>query len=241
MIARFFLILSCCSYQLSMAEEYNFVSISGLYEQQVGQIILTQIYKNLGISISIKPLPGKRAISETVSGRMDGEIMRIWSYGLEHPETVRIPTPYYHLETMVFYKKGSGINVESATDLTNYSILKVRGVKHTNNITQGLELVYNYDDTPSMLMALDKERSNIALTHTGDGLFAIKKYQIKGIERINEPLSILPLYHYLHKRNSHLIDRVDRQIREMKSSGELEKLIMTAEKQVFEMHGLTMD
>ncbi|CCK77493.1 Conserved hypothetical protein [Oleispira antarctica RB-8] len=246
MIARFLftvslLMISLLLTQPCRAEEYKFVSIDGLYEQQVGQIILPQIYKKLGIDISITPMPGNRAVLETVSGRMDGEIMRIGSYGIDHPEVLRIPTSYYHLETMAFYKKGSSVDITSAKDLSQYSVLKVRGVKHTSNITKGLENVYDYDDTVSMLNALDKHRVNIALTHAGDGLFAIVKHQIKDIDyNISKPLSILPLYHYVHKKNVHLVEQVDRIIREMKASGELDKIIDRAEKEVFELHGLPL-
>lgn len=97
---------------------------------------------------------------------------------------------------MPFYKKDSGIVINSAEDLAKYSVLKVRGVKHTNNITAGLVNTYDYDDTKSMLNALDKHRGNVALTHTGDGLFVIDK-----------PLSILALYHYVHKKNAHLVEK----------------------------------
>lgn len=239
-LPAYILIVSVLLTQPSRAEEYHFVSISGLYEQQVGQIIVSQIYKNLGIDISITHMPGNRAILETVSGRMDGEIMRIESYGRDHPQVLRVPTPYYNLATMVFYKKGSGIVVNSAEDLAKYSVLKVRGVKHTNNITAGLTNVYDYDDTESMLKALDKNRDNVALTHTGDGLFVIEKYQIANIEHRVKPLSVWPLYHYVHKKNAHLVEKVDRIIREMKASGELDKLTKRAEKKVFELHGLPL-
>ena len=237
-LSAYLLIISVLLTQPSWAEEYHFVSISGLYEQQVGAIILPKIYKKLGIDISITPMPGKRAVLETINGRMDGEIMRIESYGIEYEEVLRIPTPYYYLETMAFFKRGSGIVITSAEDLAKYSVLRVRGVKHTNNITAGLVKVYDYDDTKSMLNALNKYRDNVALTHTEDGLFAIEKYKIEHIDHLKKPLSTLPLYHYVHKKNAHLVDKVDRIIREMQDSGELGKLIESAEKKVFQLHGL---
>jgi hypothetical protein len=235
MIARYPLILFILLGLPSQAEEYHLVSIAGLYEQQVGELIIPQIYKKLGIDIPITALPGKRAVLETVSGRKDGEIMRIWSYGIEHPETIRVPTPYYQLETMGFFKDGTNIDVKSAQDLARYSVRKVRGVKHTNTITAGLKSVYDYDDTESMLLALSSSRNAIALTHTADGIYAINKFALEGIKLIDEPLARFPLFHYLHKKNAHLVEKVDRVIREMKGSGELDKLIEQAERQVFQL------
>lgn len=238
MITRYFLLLFVFLSLFSRAEEYDLVSIEGLYEQQVGQLILPVIYKKLGLDITITAMPGKRAMLEAVSGRKDGEIMRIWSYGIEHPETVRVPTPYYQLETVAFYKDGADVDVASTKDLANYSVLKVRGVKHTNNITDGLTSVYDYDDTESMLRALNTSRNSIALTHSADGLFSISKHKLEGIQLINPPLATFPLYHYVHRKNSHLIEGLDKAINAMKDSGELAAVIAAAEEKVFAQYGM---
>ena len=238
MIIRLLLISSVFFSLAAQAEKYNLVSIVGLYEQQVGQIVLPEVYKKLAIDITITAMPGNRAMLEAVSGRKDGEIMRIWSYGIEHPDMLRVPTPYYELETMAFFKEGDDIYVKSAEDLANYSVLKVRGVKHTNNITAGLEHVYDYDDTETMLRALSSHQNKVALTHTVDGIFSIKKFDLKGIQRISKPLAIFPLYHYVHKNNAHLVQRLDQVLVAMKESGELNKLIALAEKKVLENNGI---
>jgi polar amino acid transport system substrate-binding protein len=232
------LLLSLLLIQPSQAEQYHFVSISGLYVQEIGQIVLPKVYQKLGIEISITPMPGNRAMLETVSGRMDGETMRIESYGIDHPETLRIPTPYYQIDTTAFYKKDSGIVINSVADLAKYSLLRVRGVKHTINITEGFKQVYDYDDTESMLKALGNHRDHVALAHTGDGLFAMEKYKINHVEYSDKPLSLLSVYHYVHKKNAHLVEKVDRVIREMNESGELERLVKNAEKTLFKLNGL---
>ena len=219
---------------LASAQTYHFVAIENLYEQQVGAIIIAELYKRLDIDISIQPMPGKRAIAEATSGRKDGEIMRIWTYGEEHPELIRVPTPYYQIETRGFFKAGSRVQAETVDDLKRYEVFKVRGVKHTNNITAGLDNIYDYDNTEMMLKALHKSRPSIALTHTADGMFTAKKHRIKGIEMLAEPLAKLELYHYLHNSKRHLVDKVDAMIQAMKSRGDLEKLIQQAEAQVAE-------
>lgn len=234
MLIRFLFIFALI--QSVNAEEYHFVSISGLYEQEVGEVILAEIYSRVGLGFKVSRVPGQRAVMEATQGRVDGEVMRIWSYGEEHPEVIRVPTSYYFLETMAFYKKGSGVEVSSIEDLTKYSVLKIRGVKHTNIVTKGVADVYDFDDTESMLKALNKQRSNVALTNRGDGLFAIQKYGIKGIEFSKYPLFSFPLYHYVHKKSIHLVDKIDRVIAKMKETGELDKLIRRAERQVFELN-----
>ncbi len=220
------------------AEEYHFAAISNLYEQEVGEIILTDVYRRAGLEMKVTRMPGQRAIREATSGRVDGEIMRIWSYGIEHPELVRVPTSYYFLETMAFFKEGSGVEVNSIDDLDQYSVLKVRGVKHSNSITKGLTNVYDYDSTEEMLRALDEGRNNVAITHRADGNFAIKKHGLKDIDSSEYPMFSFPLYHYVFKEKRHLVDKINRIFVDMKASGELDILIRNAEKQVFEANGL---
>jgi polar amino acid transport system substrate-binding protein len=70
-----------------------------------------------------------------VSGRKDGEIMRIWSYGLENPTMSRVPTPYYQLETMAFVHKNSQIVLDSKADFANYNLLIVHGVNHPRSLS----------------------------------------------------------------------------------------------------------
>ncbi len=181
------------------AEEYHFVSIDKLIEQEIGRIVLPQVYESLGIDITIAPLPGKRAQYEAKSGISDGEIMRIFSYGLENPTTIRVPTPYYYLETMAFIKKGSGIKIRNKNDLSKYAIAKVRGVKHTNNITQGLTNVSDLNTTKQAMRFLVKGRADVALTNTIDGLMALKELGIDNIITIKKPLATLDLFHYIHE------------------------------------------
>jgi polar amino acid transport system substrate-binding protein len=231
LIALLFASLSQAQDQKS-SYDYKFASIEGLFEQRVGGKVLPVIYSKLGIEISISPMPGKRAQREAVSGRKDGEIMRIWSYGLENPTMTRVPTPYYQLETMAFVHKNSDIVLESKADLANYNLLIVRGVKHTNNITRGLKHVFNYDDTLTMMLALAGKHTSIALTNTSDGFYAIKKLNTNYIKALPPALAILDLYHYLNEKNAALIPKLDAVIKAMKKSGELDTLLRKAEAEV---------
>jgi hypothetical protein len=217
---------------LSQAQDYDLASIEGLFEQRVGEKILPVFYEKLGLEITITSMPGKRAQREAVTGRKDGEIMRIWSYGLENPTMIRVPTPYYQLETMAFVHKNSQIVLKSKADLANYNVLTVRGVQHTNNITRGLKYVFNYDDTLTMMLALAGKHTSIALTNTSDGFYAIKKLNIDYIMALPPALATLDLYHYLNEKNAALVPKLDAVIKAMKESGELDSLLRQAEADV---------
>ncbi|WP_249351796.1 substrate-binding periplasmic protein [Pseudoalteromonas citrea] len=194
--------------------------------------MLPEIYNRLGIKVIISPLPGKRAQQEAQSGLKDGEVMRIYSYGTETPSTIRIPTPYYQLETMAFIRADSNIKINTIKDLKQYQIVKVRGVKHTNNITKGMTNVKDLDTTTQMLRLVSAGLADVALTNTVDGLVALKKLKITNVRPISKSLDRQSLYHYVHKSLQHLVPKVDQEIKKMKETGDLDALIRDAEQQV---------
>ncbi len=149
-----------------------------MVEQEVGRVIIPKIYEKLGLTVTITLFPGKRAQAEATSGAKDGEIMRIFTYGENNPTVVRVPTPYYSLETMGFVKKGSDIVITNKEDLAKYQVVKVLGVKHTDNITAEMSpnQITNMSSTDKIMMAVLKGRADVALTNTTDRLIIIKKF-----------------------------------------------------------------
>ncbi|BBN81602.1 hypothetical protein PA25_15870 [Pseudoalteromonas sp. A25] len=226
------LFLSIISYPL-WAQTYQFASINYLIEQEVGRIVMTEVYRQLGLNIVITPLPGKRAQYVTASGLNDGEIMRIYSYGDETPVTMRVPTPYYYLETMVFTKKGSGIIINNAADLAKYHIVKVRGVKHTENITRGLKNVTDTDNTAQMFKLVAAGLADVAITNRVDGLIVLKHLGITDIVPHKKSLDKQALYHYIRRDHVQLIKQIDEKLKELSSNGMLAKIVSNAEHEVF--------
>jgi hypothetical protein len=220
----------------SQVIQYDFASIEFLIEQEIGRIVLTQLYKNIGIDISTSPLPGKRAQYVANSGVKDGEIMRIWTYGVENDNTIRVPTPYYYLETMPFVLEHSGIVIIQKEDLKNYRLTKIRGVKHTNNITKGLTNIYEMSSTDEMFKLLLSGKVDVVLTNSLDGHLALKRLGLKDVIPMKEPLARLPLYHYVNKKHSKIVPVINNEIARTKNNGELAQLIRLAEQGITQLN-----
>ena len=160
--------------------------------------------------------------------------MRIWSYGDENSNTIRVPTPYYYLETMPFVLKNADITIHSPQDLRQYRLSKIRGVKHTNNITKGLSHVYDMSSTEDMFKLLFNGKVDVVLTNTLDGELVLSRLNLSDAVEKQTPLARLPLYHYIHKKHKSLIPKINREILRMKMSGELDQLISLAEQIIVE-------
>ncbi len=217
----------------TFAEQLHFASIAQLSEQEVALKVLPQIYQHLGQEITITPLPANRAQYEANSGKKDGEILRIYSYGEQNNNVIRVPTPYYSLTTGVFSRNDRKIIVNSQSDLSKYRIGKVRGVKHTENATKGLMRVYNSNNSEQLFKQLQQGTIDIALTNYLNGELTIKKLNLNNIVVVNKALDHEPLYHYLYKKHQHLVPQVDEAIKQLSASGALDQMIKKAEKDVY--------
>lgn len=215
--------------KLTNTPVYHFAAIEKLVEQQIGEQILPLIYHSIGINIQITSMPASRSEAAASRGLADGEIMRIWTYGEENPELIRVPTPYYSLETMPFVLKNSGIVIHTKADLKPYRIAKVRGVKHTKNITQGLPFVFESTSTENIFKLLRAGKVDVAITNTLDGLIVLNNMAVNDITPMAKPLKTLPLFHYIHHSKAAIVPKVDNAIKQLKKSGELEKMIKQAE------------
>ena len=225
-------ILLLLTSHIQAKEKYFFVSIEHLIDQKIGGIIIQKIYEKLNIDVDIAPKPAKRAEAYARSGKKDGEVMRIWTYGLDNKTNIRVPTSCYQIETMAFIKKDSNIKINTKADLKKYKLIKVRGVKHTENITSDLSNVLDVQNSEIMMKFLKAGRADVALTNTVDGLWTLKKLGYTNIVAIEKPLAVVDLFNYIHEKHEHLVPRVDKVIKKMKISGELQKVINYAEAKV---------
>ncbi|QBF82798.1 hypothetical protein EXU30_08915 [Shewanella maritima] len=84
------------------ANTLHFKGIEDLSEQEIGYVVFKQLCQEMGLKVDIELLPANRAERAVSAGLAAGEIMRIYSYGENNDQVVRVPTPYYALKTTAF-------------------------------------------------------------------------------------------------------------------------------------------
>ncbi|GLT17602.1 ABC transporter substrate-binding protein [Vibrio zhanjiangensis] len=216
------------------AEEYTFASIENLPEQVISAKIMTEIYGQLGDYIEVKPLPGLRAQSAANAGKVAGEIARIWGYGDQTPNVIRVPTAYYSLKTVGYALSNSGIKINNKQELNRYKVVIIRGVKHTAEITQDMKKsnIEIVDSPDFMMQSVSSGRAQIALTNPLLGRLLAQKLGENKIELVGPPLAKLELYHYIHKDHAELVPIINKKIIELRDSGELDTMIAKYEAEV---------
>ena len=211
-----------CSASYSQ-EPLKFARIVNTPDQIVGAEILKLGYERLGIPIEIVEMPGKRALQKSSRGRIDGEVHRIFRVGDDYPALIRVPTPINYIEPTAFAKKLK-LTVGGCDDLKAHRVGIVRGVKHAENCTRGMENVQIVNSSKLLMQILHRDRVDIVITARINGLHQLKKLNLKGIHALSPPLSREPVYHYLHEKHAALVPKIDGIFKEMQEDGSLERL-----------------
>ncbi len=204
------------------ADTINIAAIEGSQLHMASKKLLIEIYKRAGISIEIFDLPSKRAIMESSSGKKDGELIRIFNFGNVYPQLIRVPTPYTYFELAVF-SKDQDLIISGWKSLDNYRVGKVRGIKAIDDNLSGLGAVYETGTDIQLFKMLESGRIDIAISSAFEGLCRIKQLKLSS-RKIVPVLENYDGYHYLHEDNKDLIPKLDKVIKSMKESGELELL-----------------
>ena len=201
----------------------TFTQIVDTPDQAIGAVIVKAAYEKLGISVNFDILPGKRALMESSEGRADGDVHRIFEIGDEYPTLLRVPTPINYIEPSVFSKIHE-FKVMDCPALQGYQVGIVRGVKHSQLCTQGMENVFVGDDLTGVMRMLDAGRVELLITARINGLLLANKLKLDAIKPLSPPLSRFWVYHYLHERHKDLVPTIDKVFKTMQESGELEAL-----------------
>jgi hypothetical protein len=217
----------------SAQKPLTFTQIVGTPDQAIGAVIIKTAYGKLGIPIEFAVLPGKRALAESSEGRADGEVHRIFEIGDEYPTLLRVPTPINYIEPSVFSKKHE-FEVVNCAALHGYQIGIVRGVKHSQLCTRGMENVFVGDDLTGVMRMLNAGRVDLVITARINGLLMAKELGLDAIKPLSPPLSRLWVYHYLHERHQDLVPTIDAVFKEMQESRELEALREQAVQQLLQ-------
>ncbi|KPZ69100.1 MULTISPECIES: ABC transporter substrate-binding protein [unclassified Shewanella] len=216
----------------AMAKPYSFVGIQGLAEQEVGARLFDGFCKKYQLNCEIEMLPASRAELNVCEAKSAGEIMRIWEYGIDNPDLIRVPTPYYHLKTALLVRSDNRLNIYSLKDIVDVNVGVIRGVKHTEQIDVNPDKLLKVASTEQLMQLLVKGRIDVAVTSRLDGASTLNKMNIDNVMILPVELQTYPLYVYLNSEYAHLAPILDSAINDSINAGLMEQWQVVAEQSV---------
>lgn len=215
------------------AQKVELASNEHLAEQWVASRVLAEIYHRAGIALSINAMPPSRANIETIAGHTGGEVARIRSYGDFNPTLIRVEPAYYYLTSVAFSATSRNAMVRTRDDLVHYSVGVIRGVAHSRDLTENHPATTLVQNAEVMFRMLAAGRFDVAIDTGINGRYMVRKLGLNSL-KVSPDLARRELYHYLHPSQRHYVDKISAQIRALAASGELDKLIAKAEREMFE-------
>jgi ABC-type amino acid transport substrate-binding protein len=202
--------------------------IENIPDQYVGGEILKVVYSSLNVNILFADMPAKRALIESSQGRVDGEVQRVLDVGNEYPSLIAAHPSINYIEPSVFIqtskKEQFPTRIAGWDSIRNYRIGIVNGVGSSERGTAGMPHVFRINTLDTAMEMLAVDRLDIVVSDRFSGLVSIAKQNLTGISSLSPPLQKIEIYHFLHKKHSALLPKVEKVLAEMSQTGELERL-----------------
>ncbi|OMH29103.1 ABC transporter substrate-binding protein [Motiliproteus sp. MSK22-1] len=199
----------------------NKIDISAIEKSSYATIserVLRIAYNRMGIEMTVIDLPAERAIHDANAGVVDGELYRIKDVHLKYKNLIMIPVPIGIMEGIAITKNKS-LNLTKWDDLKDHRVCIRNGVKFSEAGTRNFS-VRSVNSNYQLFGMLTKNRCDvIIIAHLTSIPLTVdfsKKEKIKLYKHI---LQVYPLYHYLHKKNSHLVPKLVEVLKKMEDEG----------------------
>ncbi|MFZ6640208.1 hypothetical protein ACO0LL_10735 [Undibacterium sp. TC4M20W] len=182
--------------------------------EKAAAVHLTEFYKKLGVRIEFVNLPGNRALQESNSGRLDGELMRKAGLAVEYPNLLQIMVPLATTNTVAF-ALDKNIDLDKGwASLKEHTFSYETGTKVIEQNTQGFSTGYAEHNIKAAFRQMLNRRVELIVIDEQAGLQLVKEMQLEGtVHMLTPPISTIPLYHYLHKKHADLASRLETLLR----------------------------
>ncbi len=214
-----FIFFALLSSQLLHAEAYRFSGGVNNMEQKIASKVLIKAYSQAGIEMQPIFISLQESLRRSNAGITDGELARIKKITRLYPNLRQVPVSVVSVEAVAF-SKNRLIHIDKWDDLRGYRVAIVKGVKFIEAGTKDIpkELFLNITEAFERLNA---NETDIVVVPKLAGWAMIHKNKFKQIRMVSSSLQTMKLYHFVHKKNIHLISLVTPYLEAMQDSGEI--------------------
>lgn len=185
----------------------------------ITQKILLKAYSEANISTKFIYTNLEQSLINSNNGTYDGEIARIKDITKKYKNLVIVPISTITIEAIAF-SKNKNLHIKSWDDLKNKNFLIVRGVKFIENATKDIKKEYA-DSFSEALKMLNDDKIEIVVVPKLSGLTSIYQNQYKDIKMVSKSLKSVDLYHFVHKKNKHLVKILTPILQKMQDRNEM--------------------
>lgn len=211
--------------RVSMAKILEFSCIEETPDIEISRLVLAEAYDRLGIKITIKELPGLRALIYANEGLTDGELFRAKGIENEYKNLIRIQVPINIVESVVV-TKSLFFNVYGWKSIKQYRIGIQSGITFIESRISSIEglKVIRVKNSSQLLRMLENDRIDIVVAPRISALLSLADLKSKTITILEPPLEVMPLFHYLNKKHQSLVPELENVLQKMEDEGEIQRI-----------------
>jgi len=198
----------------------------------VAQDILKEAYSRMGYKMIYDPQPAARALHRAEKGITDGAASRVKKMMLKYPSLIIVPVKLFEFRVSIFTKDK---DMEASLDSLRDSRIGIRrGIKIVEAQTADMD-TWSSTYTPELFEMLESDRLDALYIAKVDGVVTLTELRNKDKYRFNEIVDLspalinIPVYHFVHKKNKHLVEKLTKILGQMRDEGYLKKAYMDFE------------
>ncbi|KLN58915.1 hypothetical protein WH96_20395 [Kiloniella spongiae] len=202
----------------SAQEPLVFTGIEKSSYATISKRVMVEAYKRLDINVKFSDLPAARSLAVANSGRVDGELYRIKNIHLKYKNLIMLPVPIGIMEG-VGITINPNISLQEWKSLVPYRVCIRNGVKFAESGTKGMKIdVSNTNEHLFYNLGLNRCDVIILARLTSIKLAQDFEKEMK-MPVYYHVIQTYPLFHYLHKKNKHLVPKLVDVLEEMQVDG----------------------
>jgi len=201
------------------ARVYTFSGGTNNVVQIVAAKILTKAYSRTEVKIKPVFMPLAESLDRSNKGETDGELARVRAITKLYPNLMPVPVVIGRVEAIAF-SKNTSLDIKNWNDLDGHKFTIVKGSKFIEAATKKLQKDH-VDSFEEAFAKLAKDETEIIVIPQKAAVRLILQKEYKDIKPVSSSLQTLSLYHFVHKKNAHLIPIITPVLLKMQKSGEI--------------------
>lgn len=200
-------------------------------------LIYNEAFKRLGIPVRLDYYPLARRVALVEEGLVDGEASRVYSYGNNRPNLVRVEESVVDLGFSL-YTANPALRLERIEDLrsTNYIVEYRRGILICETTLKASVAAERLSDVLTQQQGLKKLLAGRTDLYCDIDVYVLQELQspeFKGVTTVRKVIGIgkaVPTYPYLNKKHAELAPRLAAVLKQMKAEGLIEAYRLQVER-----------
>lgn len=189
----------------------------------ISKRVMREAYKRIGIDAQFSDLPAARALVLANSGQVDGELYRIKNIHLKYENLLMLPVAIGVMEGVAITANPK-ISLSGWQSMMPFDVCIRNGVKFAEAGTKGMNVDIS-NTNEQLFKKLASKRCDIIVLARLTSIALAQEFERKMDKPVQYSLlQTYPLFHYLHKKNKHLLPKLTEILEAMEADGTIAKI-----------------